>query len=384
MRPDSSITGMTIRFCLSIGMIALVTSQAPAQLLRQSSQTSQVYTPGGPSVTSSASRSVFASPFVNQPFSISGMNGSLNRLGGSSSSPYPGSGTGNGLGGLGLVAPGWWGLGWGPGAGYWGPGYGMYPSAWWVGGWNTGFNGNGFWGPGWDPFLWNDPFMFNGGWPVWNNGFVWDWGFLGAFDNVVQQGNARFGMARPVRQQRAAANGIQVPGNMNPGGLNAVPPFRANMNAPVPNMPLIFRRPAPGLEKAQAQDPASAPKPDRLQTANRLARNGLLDEALDRYREAARANPQDAAAWVRIAQVEALADRPEAALEAFANGEKLGSERFTEIVKSMSWADISDKVSAQKLRTSFAEWSKNPKLAGIEKLRASLESSERPEVARNP
>lgn len=393
MRRDSSLRRLCLGLFATIGIMPFVSNDVSAQVLRSSSRT-QSGSFYGPS---NQSRSVFGSPFANQPFSISGMNGSLNRLGGSPAGGIPGFGTGTGAGGwcgngstggLGLVAPGWWGLGWGPGMGFWGPGYGMYPSAWWVGGWNTGFIGpgfigNGFMGPGWG---W-DPMWTIGPWPMWNQGFVWDWGFLGAMDNIVLMGNSRFGPARPVRQQRAAArNGIQVPGNPNgaPGGLNAMPPMGAPMAGANPRMPLVLRN----ANRPAANPPAKAAPvsetPDRLQTADRLARNGLIDEALARYREIAINHPKAPATWIRIAQVEALAGRPAQAIEAFKMGESSVEGNFTEILKSKAWSEIADSVTLDRLRTDFEEWSRKPEYAGIEKLKATLTALEPPAVVQVP
>lgn len=391
MRRDSSLRSVILGLAATLGIGTFAAPEVSAQVLRSSShtQSGSFYGPAN------QSRSVFGSPFANQPFSISGMNGGLNRLAGSPSTGIPGPGSGAGgwcgngsLGGLGLVAPGWWGLGWGPGGGFWGPGYGMYPSAWWVGGWNTGFIGNGFigngfMGPGWG---W-DPMWNMGPWPMWNQGFVWDWGFLGAMDNVVLMGNSRFGPARPVRQQRAAArNGIQVPGNPNgaAGGLNAVPPMGAGMAGMNPRMPLVLRPANRGAATPSAPVATKPAPPDRLQTADRLARNGLFDEALNRYREIAKNHPNDPAPWIRIAQVEALAGRPAEAIAAFSQGETSADGKFTEVVKSKAWSDIADSVAADRLRSEFEEWSHKPEFAGIERLKATLTAPERPAVVQVP
>lgn len=391
MRRDSSLRSLVLGLSASLSFMSFAALELSGQVLRSSSHTNSgsFYGPSNPS------RSVFGSPFANQPFSISGMNGSLNRPGGSPSVGNPGPGVGVGwcgngsLGGLGIVAPGWWGLGWGPGGGFWGPGYGMYPLAWWVGGWNTGFIGpgfigNDFWGPGWG---WNP--MWNGGpWPMWNQGFVWDWGFLGAMDNVVFQGNARFGPARPVRQQRAAArNGIQVPGNANgaAAGLNAIPPMGTAVAGARPRIPLVLRNGDRGAALPPAGPVATSPTPpDRLQTADRLARNGLMDEALNRYREIAKNHPKDPVVWIRIAQVEALEGRPTEAIAAFSMGELSADGKFTEVVKSKAWSDIADPVAMNRLRNDFEAWSSKPEFAGIEKLKATLTAQEPPAVVQVP
>lgn len=359
----------------------LATSQtiASAQVLRSCDSSFSVGTSYG------SGRSVFGSPFANQPFSISGMNGSLNRsfgsvYGGTGGTGFQGNyGCVNGnVGGLGLVAPGWWGLGWGPRGGFWGPGFGFFPSAWWVGGWNTGFVSPApwGWGPGWG---WNQPFFP----PMWNNGFVWDRGFLGAMDNIVMMGNGRFGPARPVRQQRAAGgNGIRVPANMNGGGLNAVAPNAPFMPAARPNVPDFVNLTKPRRDAAPV--PQEAAKPDRLQTADRLARNGLFDEALNRYQSIADKHPEDPAPLIRIAQIHALADRPDLALKAFAESEKRSAESFSAILKSLKWTDIADSVASAKLKGNFEIWSKNPDYLGIEKLKSTFSSSEGPTIAQLP
>lgn len=382
MRYGSSSKRVLNRGILVLAILAAARTAAHAQVTLSHDRSFAAGT------SYASGRSIFGSPFANQPFSISGMNGALSgnlgpAIGGVGG---PGIGIGGnfgcGNGGLGMVAPGWWGLGAGPGVGYWGSGYGLYPSAWWVGGWNTGFVGANTWpmgwgfGPGWG---WNPGFFP----PAWNGGFVWDWGFLGAMENVVLNGNARFGLARPVRQQRAAGgNGIGVPPNPNGGGLNAVAPnapFAVVPDAKAPNFVEIANR-------RQVPDPVkpAAAAPDRLQTADRLARNGLYDEALKRYQAVADKHTDDPAPWLRIAQVHALADRPADALKAFAEGESRSNGQMTTLLKSTKWADIADSTTIAKLKDNFDRWSKTPELAGIEKLRATLTSGDTPAVAQIP
>jgi len=384
MRYDSNSRRLYGSGIFALAILASWQSIASAQVLRQQ---------GGsisPGTSYASGRSIFGSPFANQPFSISGMNGGSlsgnfgSSFGGTSGSGIPGNfGCGNGnLGGLGLVAPGWWGIGWGPARGFWGPGFAVLPPVWWVGGWNTGFVaanpwGNGWgWGPAWG---WNEGFFP----PVWNNGFAWDWGFLGAMDNIVMMGNSRFGPARPVRQQRAAAgNGIGIPANANGGGLNAVAPKAPFAAVPRPNMPDLVRVNEPRRDAAPAIPPAAVP--DRLQTADRLARNGLYAEALKRYEAISEKHREDPAPLIRIAQIHALADRPSEASKAFAEAEKRASDRFSAVLKSTKWADIADSVASSRLRVNLENWSKNPDYPGIEKLKATFSSSEPPAIAQLP
>lgn len=159
-----------------------------------------------------------------------------------------------------------------------------------------------------------------------------------------------------------------------------MPPMNAALAGPNPRMPLVMRnanrRPAePAAPVAAAHTP-----PDRLQTADRLARNGLIDEALNRYREIAESAPKDAAPWIRIAQMHAIAGHPKEAMEAFAAGESCDEGRFTEVLKSTAWSEIADSVAISRLRNDFEAWSQNPEFAGIEKLKASLTASQPPAV----
>lgn len=385
MRYGSNSECVPNRVFLAFVIMSTLVTTTHAQVVRSHDRSFVAGTSYG------SGRSIFGSPFANQPFSISGMNGSLSGNLGVATGGFGGAGLGIGgnfgcgngpFGGLGIVAPGWWGLGPGPGVGYWGAGYGLYPSAWWVGGWNTGFAGLNNWpigwgfGPGWG---WNPGFFPN----VWNQGFVWDRGFLGAMENVVFEGNARFGPARPVRQQRAAGgNGIGMPPNPNGGGLNAVAPnapFAAVPRAMPPNFVEIAN-----LRQIPAPANPVAAFPDRLQTADRLARNGLYEEASKRYQAVAEKHPEDPAPWFRIAQIQALADRPVEALKAFAEGESRSKGQFSNRLKSSKWADIADSTTIAKLKDKFDRWSKSPELAGIEKLRATLTSGEIPAVAQIP
>jgi hypothetical protein len=147
-------------------------------------------------------------------------------------------------------------------------------------------------------------------------------------------------------------------------------------------MPEFVRATKARREAAPAKP--QEPKTDRLQTADRLARNGLYDEALKRYESIAEKYTEDPAPLIRIAQIHALADRPSEASKAFVEGERRSTERFSHILKNTKWADIADSVASARLKANFENWSKNPAYPDIDKLKATFSSSESPAIAQLP
>ena len=167
--------------------------------------------------------------YANQPFTISGTVGFQNNpttvglqsnfnsrscLATPRRSFYGDNGSGFGvIPGLAIVAPGWAGY---PYGGYGYSGYGVGYSGWGTSNYyNRGYYLNNGFNPWINPFpIWG----FNGN-QNWNgNGFVLNNGFFGAMNEVVERGNARFGPARPVRQQKAQnRNGMQALPMQNQG-----------------------------------------------------------------------------------------------------------------------------------------------------------------------
>lgn len=396
MRFVGKLTTFRCGMALVVGLTA-AQADLSAQVYRYSERSSESLGVRGAAIDlrGSYQRSIFGSPFANQPFSISGMVGAQNAFrgigAGVTAPPIGGGQIGCGpgsLGGLGLVAPGWWGLGPGPGVGYWGSGYGLYPSAWWVGGWNGGWAPNNGWGPGWGGFGWNTPLWGVGPMPFWDNGFVWDWGFLGGVNDVVQQGNARFGGIRPVNRQRAQAGALPAPGMIGGGnggrGLNAVNPVA--VQAPRVANAVRQKRTSPPSER-QRPEAENRPEPsleDRLQTADRLARNGLLGEALERYRKTADSVPDQPGPWFRLAQAYSLADKPAEAVAALKEAERRETESNRDYSKRLKWDEIGDSVALDRIRNRFEEWSKDAEMSDLNRLKATLTAADRPLVVATP
>jgi len=386
--------------------------------------------------------------YANQPFTISGTVGFQNNpttvglqpsfntnscMAFPSRSGYGSYGSGFGvIPGLAIVAPGWAGY---PYGGYGYSGYGVGYSGWGTNNYyNRGFylNNGGFgFNNGFNP--WVNPFPiwgFNGN-QNWNgNGFVLNNGFLGAMNEVVERGNARFGPARPVRQQKAQnRNGMQILPMQNQGGLNAIAPRPIAAINIGPNDPLRPPTPQPDLDAqfqlARADQMASriieptipprivrpplsrtvagegrkpkalfpehatlAQKHDwiveRLQTGDRLARNGVLDESRERYETLAKTMTDQAGPWLRIAQIEVLAGRPDQALLAWQEATRREAGTVAGYSKLLKWTDIADQHAISQARKSLDNWLEQETLKDLVGLRATIRGPEVQEVAIKP
>ena len=389
-----------------------------------------------------------SSLYANQPFTISGTVGFQNNpttaglqpsfhtnscMAAPSRSGYGSYGSGFGvIPGLAIVAPGWAGYPYGL-YGY--SGYGAGYSGWGTNNYyNRGYylNNGGFgFNNGFNP--WMNPFPIWGfhGNQNWNgNGFVLNNGFFGAMNEVVERGNARFGPARPVRQQKAQnRNGMQALPMQNQGGLNAIAPRPIVAVNIGPNDPLRPPTPQPDLDAqfqlARADQMASRiteptirprtvrpplprvvagegrkPKvlfPDnatpaqkhdwimeRLQTGDRLARNGLLDESRERYETLSKMMADQAGPWLRIAQIEVLAGRPEQALLAWQEAVRRESGTVAGYSKLLKWTDIADNHAISQARKSLDNWLEQENLKDLAALRATIRGPEVQEVAIKP
>jgi hypothetical protein len=379
--------------------------------------------------------------YANQPFTISGTVGFQNNpttvglhsnfnsrscLATPRRSFYGNNGSGFGvIPGLAIVAPGWAGY---PFGGYGYSGYGVGYSGWG----NNNYYSRGYYlNNGFNP--WINPFPiwgFNGN-QNWNgNGFVLNNGFFGAMNEVVERGNARFGPARPVRQQKAQnRNGMQVLPMQNQGGLNAIAPRPIAAINIGPNDPLRPPTPQPDLDAqfqlARADQMASRiieptipprtvrpPMPrsvagegrkpkalfpvnatlaqkhdwivERLQTGDRLARNGVLDEARERYETLAKTMTNQAGPWLRIAQIEVLAGRPDQALLAWQEAARREAGTVAGYSKLLKWTDIADQHAISQARKSLDNWLEQESLKDLVGLRATIRGSEVQEVAITP
>ena len=254
--------------------------------------------------------------------------------------------------------------------------------------------------------------------------------FFGAMNEVVERGNARFGPARPVRQQKAQnRNGMQALPMQNQGGLNAIAPRPIVAVNIGPNDPLRPPTPQPDLDAqfqlARADQMASRiteptirprtvrpplprvvagegrkPKvlfPDnatpaqkhdwimeRLQTGDRLARNGLLDESRERYETLSKMMADQAGPWLRIAQIEVLAGRPEQALLAWQEAVRRESGTVAGYSKLLKWTDIADNHAISQARKSLDNWLEQENLKDLAALRATIRGPEVQEVAIKP
>ena len=389
-----------------------------------------------------------SSLYANQPFTISGTVGFQNNpttaglqpsfhtnscMAAPSRSGYGSYGSGFGvIPGLAIVAPGWAGYPYGL-YGY--SGYGAGYSGWGTNNYyNRGYylNNGGFgFNNGFNP--WMNPFPIWGfhGNQNWNgNGFVLNNGFFGAMNEVVERGNARFGPARPERQQKAQnRNGMQALPMQNQGGLNAIAPRPIVAVNIGPNDPLRPPTPQPDLDAqfqlARADQMASRiteptirprtvrpplprvvagegrkPKvlfPDnatpaqkhdwimeRLQTGDRLARNGLLDESRERYETLSKMMADQAGPWLRIAQIEVLAGRPEQALLAWQEAVRRESGTVAGYSKLLKWTDIADNHAISQARKSLDNWLEQENLKDLAALRATIRGPEVQEVAIKP
>lgn len=254
------------------------------------------------------------------------------------------------------------------------------------------------------------------GWvPFWTpivNPLVPNYGFMASVSEIAIRGNARFGAARPVRdlipRNRNRGRGIVIPDGPAPGqpqqGMNAVPPIApiAIMGNRMPMDPLkvdLNSKPDSALEPAStnlvvANSPAAMPRLpqrtarpglsrnasqqkvagkfvlsenatprqreqwvlDRLQTGDRLARSGLMDEARVRYEDFAESSPDQPAPWFRLAQIEVLAGNAQAASKAWKEAEARSSNVEPGYTKRLPWSGIADETQQFIAAQNLAKW----------------------------
>jgi len=339
--------------------------------------------------------------------------------------------------GLAVVAPGWAGY---PFYGYNNFGYNRFGFGYPYLGTSNFYYGMGFW-PGvwgysnysWNPLL--SPFPLWGYNPFYGgfgNGLALNTGLVAGINEIVQRGNARFGAARPVRElqaRKAQGQGIVIPPDPNANGLNAIAPRPMVAGGNGPMDPLKPEPMQPALD-AQMQlaranlaggrileptirprvkqpprprlAPGEGPKPkalfpdaaslaqkqqwvlDRLQTGDRLARNGLLDEARQRYKALAETVQDQPAPWLRLAQVEVLAGRADAALAAWLEAVKREAAAQPGYSKQVKWSEIADASALGQAIARLSEWSASPGLSDLAALRATLSDSAATTIARKP
>lgn len=373
--------------------------------------------------------------YANQPFTISGTVGFQNNptsFGLQSGSnpitslpmynPRFSSTAGSGFGvipGLAVVAPGWSGYPYYPYGNYgYGYGYNRYGYGYPI--WGNGYNMTGL------PFgIWG--LNSNQNWNNWNGpGFVWNNGVNRAMNEIVQRGNARVGPIRPVKKA-AARKGKPIvvpPAAENPGGLNAIAP-RPNIgmrNGPMDPLSVVISEPKTdsevglasavmnetqplamkaGLPDAEPQEvrnpkglqslPENATKAQkqewlsgRLQTADRLARNGLIDEARVRYENLAKTLEDQAAPWLRIAQIEVLSGHPDQALAAWQQAMDRESGLMASLMDKFQWTDIADNFAIAEAQKSLKDWSSQNGLKGLGTLETTIGLTKQREVAVKP
>lgn len=339
--------------------------------------------------------------------------------------------------GLAVVAPGWAGYpfygynnigynGFGFGFPYWGYNNFAYGTGFWPGVWgysNYSFN------PLLSPFpLWGYNPFFGG----FGNGLALNTGLFAGMNEIVQRGNARFGAARPVRDlqaRKAQGKGIVIPPDPNANGLNAIaprplvaggrgpmdplrtepmqPPLDQQMQLARANLaggrimeptirPRVKQPPRPRLApgdgprpKALFPDAASMAQKqqwvlDRLQTGDRLARNGMLDEARERYKTLAETVHDQPAPWLRLAQVEVLAGNADAALAAWQEAARREAAAQPGYSKQVKWSEIADSNALGQAMTRLTDWADKPELGDLAALRATLSDSVVTTIARKP
>lgn len=296
------------------------------------------------------------------------------------------------LGTLGIVSPGWAGFPYySPYGNYGYSTFGYQPSiypSWGYQGFYSPFAYSGYGLPyGWVPF-WVQPV----------NRMVLNYGLIFSVAEIVNRGNSRFGPTRPLRELRNRNQNQNNGGIIMPGagpaaakpapGLNAVAPvaMRQPVMPPRPLDPLnadLNQPPRPVGEKLEvAPDEAKAdmamrvaglrvaPSRDRvvgirrsgeaeksgkngvnnldtgiyrlLQGPDRLARNGLVDEARNRYQALAERLQNAPEPWFRLAQLEVIAGRDQAATEAWNKACALAGESSAGYTKQLKWSDIAD------------------------------------------
>lgn len=389
---------------------------------------------GEPTGHPSYDRSSFASPFAGQPFTmgeIQRIHGQLPPLtttatynasscmalprvtqpiiGPGGFSTRPGWITYN-LGTLGIVSPGW------AGYPYWNPYgyYGGYPytSSYYNWSYSTAYGPYGYsgfysgyglpygWGPFWTPIA---------------NPMVPNFGLFASLSDMVNRGNARFGPMRPVRDfrpgNRNRGGGIVVPDAPpagQPAGLNAIPPLpmlgnqgpmdplKPDMNNRPdidPQMALATLEPAngqallrngrrvplapiPNQRNAKPSDDSAQSILTRLQTGDRLAKNGLMDDARTRYKALTESLADQPAPWFRLAQLEVLAGNPEAALSAWKAAEIRSGNAEPGYSKKLVWSSIADASQQADAAQKLAEWQSSDQFKELSGLKATLNTSD--------
>lgn len=328
---------------------------------------------------------------------------------------YRGSWINYNLGTLGIVSPGWAGYPFYPpysSFGYpsWGYPCGTYP-AWGYPAFTTpyafGYPASGL--PyGWVPF-WVQPV----------NRLLPNYGLIFSISEIVSRGNGRFGPIRPVRDLRNRNQnngGIVLPGannaQANPAaGLNAVAPIAIRPPAPMPQGPADPLRASldnPVVMPAQAAPDGAANQADRalrkanfgvvqgsrdrlgirraegrsavaggnskkvdedihrlLQGADRLARNGLINEARTRYQALADRLQTAPEPWFRLAQLEVIAGHHQAAALAWSKASELAGQASPGYTKNLKWSDIADQATRDEALHRLDEWSDAGALAGL-------------------
>ena len=353
---------------------------------------------------------------------------------------YGGYGRTGGFGvipGLAVVAPGWAGYpfygfnsfgynGFGFGYPYMGYSNFYYSTGFWPGGW--GYS-NYSYNPLLSPFpLWGYNPFFGG----FGNGLALNTGLIAGMNDIVMRGNARFGAARPVRElqaRKAQGKGIVIPPDPNANGMNAIaprpmvaiargpmdplkpeplqPPLDAQMQLAQANLaggrmmeptirPRVKQPPrprqAPGEGpklKALFLDAASLAQKqqsvlDQLQSGDRLARNGLWDEARQRYQALADSVQDQPAPWLRLAQLAVLTGDSQTALAAWQEATKREAAAQPGYSKQVKWSEIADNTTLGLAMSRLTEWSAQPEFKEMSALRATLSDTTVTTIARKP
>jgi hypothetical protein len=320
------------------------------------------------------------------------------------------------LGTLGIVSPGW------AGYPYYSPFY-YGPTVW---GYPAPYQSWGF-GGYYNPYLYYNSGLPYGWAPFWIqpvNRLVPNHGLIFSMAEIVNRGNARFGPARPVRQLRKANGnpnngGIMLPGaepanNVQNLGMKAFAPIHQGPLAQAPADPLKsdlatqigVSLPTPAAEQAaessvnlkpRSQRANTAQKRDgkvafsgatsdqsetlklrnQLQTADRLARNGLFDEARSRYQEIAKREPSAPEPWLRIAQIEVLAGNRLPALSAWQQFQMRSGRSETGYTKKLRWNDIADDNSRAEAAENLKIWAEQNTDEAIVAIKATMSTAAR-------
>ena len=123
---------------------------------------------------------------------------------------------------------------------------------------------------------------------------------------------------------------------------------------------------------------------DQLQSGDRLARNGLWDEARQRYQALADSVQDQPAPWLRLAQLAVLTGDSQTALAAWQEATKREAAAQPGYSKQVKWSEIADNTTLGLAMSRLTEWSAQPEFKEMSALRATLSDTTVTTIARKP